>query len=217
MSRIKIITAALIAAFVLTALAAGPASANDSWFVNGTALTGSQTASVATLAVTDASPVLAVPQLPLKIGCQGHLEWVSLKVTAPDLFSANSLAFAECAVVEPSTCELAEPEISTEKIEGLADLAIGIAVRLLFKTPALHLAEFELVGSSCSIAGKKAVTGTVALKVPTGQTETTIQALEGLGSLEQGTDVLETANDQSYIEGGKALLKLESGSKWSFH
>ena len=57
----------------------------------------------------------------------------------------------------------------------------------------------------------------VVLNAPTGQTESSIQALEGLGSLEQGSDVLETANDDSYVESGKGLVKLEIGAKWSFH
>ena len=56
--------------------------------------------------------------------------------------------------------------------------------------------------------------GSVRVNAPTGQTEEELQAIEGQGSFENNS--LEVAGDKSYIEGGKALLKLASGSKWSF-
>ena len=216
MSKVKIIVAAFAAAFALTAVAAASASA-DGWHVNGVELTGSQSASLATLAVVDKPVTLNVPALPLEITCSGHLEGVSPEITAPNTGSASSLTFTGCTVV-PTTCTLSSPEIKTEAVTATASLAAGTADHLLFKpTTAKHFAEFELTGSSCSISGKKAVTGSVVFNAPGGQTESLTHELVGLGSLEQGPDELETANDRSYIEGGLVLLKLENDSKWSFH
>jgi hypothetical protein len=103
-------------------------------------------------------------------------------------------------------------------VTGTATLGPGESVLISFTpTTAKHFAEFVFEGASCSISGKKAITGSVVLKAPTGQLQSLTQALEGLGSLEQGGDSLQTASDASYIEGGKALLTLESDAKWSFH
>ena len=212
----KCILVACLAAAALGALGVSGAAA-DGWHVSGVELTGTETAALATTAATDAAPVLDVPALPLKIGCKGPLTGVSPKITAPNSGAATSLTFTECAVIEPTTCTLSSPEIKTEAVTATASLASGTADHLLFKaTTAKHFAEFVLEGSSCSISGKKAVTGTVVLNAGTGQTENTLQELEGLGSLEQGTHSLQTANDPSYIEGGRVLLKLESGRQWSF-
>ena len=215
MSKVKIIIVALFAMFALTAMAAASASAAG-WHVSGTELTGTQTAALSTTAVNDSPAVLHVPALPLKITCKGSLTGVAPKITAPNLGSATSLTFHECSVVEPTTCALGSPEITTEPVTATVTTATSPADHILFKTSAADFATFELTGSSCSISGKKAVKGTVVLKAATGQTESAIQDLEGLGSLEQGGDSLQTANDPSYIEGGKALLKLESGATWSF-
>jgi hypothetical protein len=215
-SAMKSILVACLAVTAVGALGVSSAAA-DGWFVNGAELTGTQTAALATTAVTDAAPVLHVPALPLKISCTGPLEGVSPKIAAPNSGSATSLKFTECTVIEPTTCKLSTPEIKTEEVTATVSLASGTADHILFKpTSAKHFAEFTLEGTSCSISGKKAVTGSVVLKAGTGQLESAVQALEGLGSLEQGGDSLQTANDPSYIEGGKALLQLASGASWSF-
>jgi hypothetical protein len=221
MARLAMLTAMtiLIAAilFAVPGALAGSASAAG-WHVSGTELTGTQTAAVATTAVNDKPAALNVPALPLKITCDGSLTGVSPVIAAPNSTSTTSLTFHECSVVEPATCKLESPEIKTEAVTGTVRTATGTADHILFKpTTAKHFTEFELEGSSCSVSGKKAITGSVVLKMATAQTESSIQALEGLGTLEQGTDGISVANDPSYIEGGKLLLKLESGSKWSFH
>jgi hypothetical protein len=216
MSKTKIIIAAFVAALALSAMAAGSASAAG-WHVNGVELTGSETRALSTVAVNDGSAVLNVPALPLKITCTGNLDGVSPLIKATNGGSAASLKFQTCSVIEPTTCSLETPEIKTNEVEATVS-TVTKGDHVLFKPKSgTKFAEFVLLGSSCSISGKKAVTGTVVLNAPTGQTENTLQLLEGLGSLEQGVDSLQTAADPSYIEGGKALLKLESGLKWSFH
>jgi hypothetical protein len=218
MFKVKMMIAAFSAALALTAVVASTASATAGWLVNGTELTGTQSANLSTLAVTDTSAILHVPALPVKISCSGHLEGVSPKIAAPNTASATSLTFTGCSMIEPTTCKLPSPEIKTEAVTGTATLGPGESVLISFKpTTAKRFAEFTFEGTSCSISGKKAVTGAVVLKAPTGQLQLLTQALEGLGSLEQGGDSIQVANDQAYIEGGKALLTLESDSKWSFH
>jgi hypothetical protein len=210
------VLAVCVVSIAAGALAAGTASATG-WHVNGTELTGSQTAAQATEAKTDTPAVFDVSALPLKVACKGPLDTVSPKIEAPDLASASRLAFTECTVPEPTTCSLPSPEIETEAIEETITTAKSPADRILLKTPAKHFTELTLEGSSCAIAGKKAVTGTMVFNAGAGQTESTLQEFEGIGTLEQGTSTLLTANDKTYVEGGKMLLKLESGSKWSFH
>ena len=217
MFKVKIVIAAFTAALALTAVVASTASATAGWLVNGTELTGTQFANLSTLAVVDKSATLNVPALPLKIVCEGDLQGVNPKILAGSTASATSLTFTGCKVVEPTTCELSSPEIKTEVLNVTATLGPGESVNLTFTTPAKHFAEFELRGASCSISGKKAVIGSVVLQAPTGQLQLLTQTLAGLGSLEQGTNSLQTANDRSYLEGGKALLTLESDAKWSFH
>ena len=73
----------------------------------------------------------------------------------------------------------------------------------------------EFVGGSCAIAGEKPVKGSVTVGASTGQTENTLQPIEGLGSKENNS--LTIGGHPTFLEGGKALLKLASGSKWSFH
>ena len=218
MFKVKIIIAAFTAALALTTVMASTASAAAGWLVNGTELTGTQSASLSTLAVTDTAAILHIPALPVKLSCSGHLEGVNPKISAPNTTSSTSLVFTGCSMIEPATCELSSPEIKTEEVTGTATLGPGESVLISFRpTTAKHFTEFTFVGTNCSISGKKAVTGAVVLKAPTGQLQLLTQALEGLGSLEQGGDSIQVANDPAYIEGGKALLKLESDAKWGFH
>jgi hypothetical protein len=67
------------------------------------------------------------------------------------------------------------------------------------------------------LAGERLLEGRVKLKLPTGQTEELTQAIEGLGSSE-GNNSLELEGSKAFLEGGKALLRLEAVlSKFSFH
>jgi hypothetical protein len=217
MFKARIIIAAFAAALALTAVVASTASATAAWLVNGTELTGTQFANLSTLAVVDESATFNVPGLPLKIVCKGDLKGVNPKILASNTASATSLTFTGCEVIEPTTCKLSSPVLETGALNVTATLGPGESVNLTFTTTAKRFVEFTLEGGSCSISGKKAVTGSVVLTSPTGQLQLLTQTLSGLGSSEQGSNSLQTAGDPSYLEGGKALLTLESDSKWSFH
>ena len=91
----------------------------------------------------------------------------------------------------------------------------GGAGRLTVKTPSAQFTVFEVAGSECSIAGEQPIKGEVTLGVPGATTESETHELEGLGSLENNS--IAVGKDKAYLEGGKGLVRLASGSKWSFH
>jgi hypothetical protein len=211
MLKAKILVAASVVTCSFSALYATSASAG--WFVNGAELKTS--AALTTAEVIDQIPVFNVPMLPLKVACKGGtLVGVEPEIIAPSSVSERSVVFRECTVTEPTACSLESPEIRTEPITAQVSLAAGESDKIVYSTTASHIAEFALGGTSCSIAGKKAVTGSVTERAPHGQLESSIETLEGLGSIENNS--LDVANDVTYLEGGKALVKLTSGSKWSF-
>jgi hypothetical protein len=218
MSRVKIIGAAFGALFMLSAVASTTASA-ESWFVNGTQLSSGSSAALSTTFAVDKPLVFNTPGLPLKFSCGGSIGAVTPKITGEQAFEAASIAFRECSVIEPTTCKLAAPELKTEASTGEVHKVLrlfGHEVFLWFssnKTP--KIAELELEGTSCSISGRKAIKGQFTTEGPTLENEEAVQAVLALGSIENNS--LQLANDTTYIENGEFLLKLESGSKWSFH
>ncbi len=215
MSKTKVIIAAFIASLALSAVAAATASAAQ-WYVAGAKLSGS--ANLATEAKTDVGATLNAPGLKIVVTCTGNLLGKLPKITAENKGSAEALTFMGCTETSPANCSVAS-EIPTNPVEAEVSLGTAKEDRVLFKpvAPSKTFATVTFKGTSCSVEGEKPVTGSVKLKAPTGQEENTLQLLEGLGSLEQSPDLLQVAGNQAYIEGGKALLKLESGSKWSFH
>ena len=137
----------------------------------------------------DTPLILNVPALPLKISCKGPLGVGGSLIKAPNLIDSG-LELTECVVTEPLQCELSAPTIGSNAIEGAANTTPSLADHILFKArTGNEFFELALVGSSCAPSGRKAVTGTVVFKVPTGPTENTLQPIEGLGSLEQGSHV----------------------------
>jgi hypothetical protein len=219
MSQIKAVTATLVvlaAALTCNALVVDSASA-EGWHVNGTELTGSETAALAATSVNDRSLIINVPDIPLKIICKGSTVGLSHLIQAPNKLSAASLTYSECSVLEPTTCTLSSPTITTNPVKAVVTKSGGDIVQVsVMAATGNKIAEFTLEGASCPISGKKTITGSIVERMVDGQIEAEIQKIEGLGSLEQGSDSLQIANDPAYIEGGEALLKLESGSKWSF-
>ncbi len=71
-------------------------------------------------------------------------------------------------------------------------------------------------GGDCALEGDQMILGAVTLAMKTGQTEESPQAIESLGSFENNS--MEIVGDKTYVESGKALVRLASGStSWSFH
>jgi hypothetical protein len=217
MSRSKAIVAAAAIAVTVNTVAADVA-AGAAWHVSGTELAEKETRALATTATVDVPLVFSVPSLTLKVSCGGNLLVAGPLIEGADKGFASRLTFTGCRVTEPTSCMLDSEELRTEAVTAIWSTAKGSEDRvLMFPTSAHRLGEYELEGSGCALAGKKAVTGAVVVKAPTGQTENTLQASGGLGSLEQGLNSLQVANSPVYVEAGEGLLKLGSASKWSFH
>jgi hypothetical protein len=218
MSKIKVtaMTAvALVAVFALSVVASASAAG---WKVNGAALTGS--AALATTAQVDAAATLTIVPgtgAKVKIVCSGSL----LRGEKPEIDSTNTgmaskLTFEGCATTEPTKCALSSSTINTNPISATVTTATAPADHVTF-TPLTKKTFAEVPFSAtntCAFNEPEPVNGAVTVNAPTGQTENGSQAIEGLGSIENNS--LEVAGDKSFIEGGKALLKLASGSKWSF-
>jgi hypothetical protein len=218
MSRVKIIGAALGVMFALSAVTSTSALAStESWYVSGSKLASGSAAALSTKIAVDKPIVINTPGLPLKISCPS-LGATSPKIVGESTLEVASLKFGECSVIEPTTCTLSTPEINTEPSKGDVHEVLrifGVEVYLWFASGPSKDASFTLDGSSCAISGVKALTGHFATEGPTLEKEEVTQAVLALGSIENNS--LQLANSRTYIENGEFLLKLESGSKWSFH
>jgi len=222
MSRVKMMVMALVALMVLGALGAVSASA-DEWFVSGALL--KVLAKLASTAAVDEDATLLVPSVSgLAVLCGGKtLDVEGGEILPGDTFSIQSLKFLGCKTTKPATggCELEKPEqtISTLPILGLADLGPSSpAVRLLL-TPQTKSTFAEIAfneNNTCAFTGVEPVKGKITLNAPSGQTEEASQPVGALGSVENNSLEIGAGN-KAFIDGGRVLLRLESGSKWSFH
>jgi len=217
MSRIKITMLALGLAVMVSALGAEPVSA--AWLINGTSLTGS--AALSTQALVDEEFTLLVPALKLQITCNGHfLDGTNPQIFGTNKASATALTFLGCSTVTPTECEL-EPRstsIATAPILATATKGPGESVRATF-TPetGTTFANLKFIKTTeCALKGTEPVTGAFVAGVPTGKLSLSAQALTGLGSTEGNNSLQFFGGDKMFLEGGRALLTLASGSKWSF-
>jgi hypothetical protein len=216
MSRIKVTIVALFAVVALSAVAAGSASAD--WYVSGTKLAAGATVGLSTTAKVDTDAVLRIPAVSIKILCKGTiLRGASPEIVGTNEGRASSLTFEGCEVTEPNTkCTLSSSTIPTEPIRATVTKATTPADLVTF-TPKTKTTFAKIPFSStntCAFNEPEPVIGAVTVGAPTGQTEEVEQAIEGLGSTENNS--LGVGGQKAYIEGGRALLKLLSGSKWSF-
>ncbi len=213
MSRTKsiLVAMAVVVAFSATAAASAPAA---KIFINSKALASGETATLNSKAVVDSRWILHWTGVGMKMSC-APLSGGSLKLVGLDKIDAFALAFEGCSEIEPSTCRVEPANIVTEPLTALLATGTGTADFAAFKPETGNLfVTIRFVGS-CSFAGEEPFTGAVKLKMGTGQTEEVAQAIEGLGSSE-GNNSLELDKNKAYLEGGKALLSLVSGSKFSF-
>jgi hypothetical protein len=214
----------LLAALTLSAATASVASAAGDWYVAGTALGAGATRALATVATIDKNAVLSVPKLSeLKVTCTG-LEGASPEIVATNEGKAAELKFTNCSVTHPTTCALENQPTTISTVAVKATVATkGTEDRVTFSPAAgetfVSVTFTEKEAVLCALAGTYNVKGSVTVGAPTGQTESTLQAIEGLNLTENSSLALSkgATNNKAYIEGGKALLKLKSEEKWSFH
>jgi hypothetical protein len=216
MSRFKVMFVALLAVAAVSVVAVSSASAI--WMVGGTNFHG--TANLATTAVVHEATKLLVPSLEdLTITCSGSsLDGSEPRIEALDKGFAKSLTFLTCNTGKPN-CELEEANqpIGTFPLLVLAELGTKESVKLLFEPETKRtFAEIKFLGTNtCALAGGEPVKGLLTLSSPDGQLELLSHLIETLGSFENNSLEIGAGN-KAYLIGGKALLRLQSDSKWSF-
>jgi hypothetical protein len=215
MSRATVIITASITALILSAMAAASASAD--WYINGVKLPAGSKTALSTKVVVDEPIVLNSPTLSLKVTCSG-LGTVGPELVGKDVGKVMHLDFEGCSEIEPKTCEIKPATIETEPVTALAMLGTTPDNKVLFKPTAGagHIFTALVLVGSCGIAGEKTISGSFVLDAPDGQAEQVTHLLDGIGPA-GGNNSLELLTNKLYFEQGKALLKLASSSKWSFH
>lgn len=218
MFRVNVITMAF-AATVMVLSALGTASASANWFVGGTELKTS--AALSTGVVVDEPATLLVPALSLSVVCSGgDIDELGIVVEPVDRELIESRRYLSCNTTKPATgCALTEKNqsITFGPARGRAFLATSPEDRILLSAATKGtLAEINFSeANTCAFAGPEPVKGSVTLGLPTGQTESVAQAVTGLGSVENNSLEIGAGN-KAFIDGGRALSTLASGSKWSF-
>jgi hypothetical protein len=179
-------------------------------------------AALTTAAVTDGTIKILVPSVEdLTIECAGsRLDSENLQIEDVDKGFASKLTFLACSTTKPATgCALENQPtaISTNPILVLAALRSGEEDKITVtpETGCIFTAISFNEADRCAFDGLEALKGAFTLGVPTGQLELESQTIVGLGSVENNS--LDVSTLPAYIVGGRALLKLASGSKWSFH
>jgi hypothetical protein len=224
-SRIGIIAVTMFAAMALSAIAVGSASA-DEWFIGGAKLAAGKSAALATNAPVDEFAKLRVNPggEEVQIECTGaNLVGGEAYITGGTGGMAKSLTFEKCSVIKPAAgCALVgQPTtVKTEALGVTTSLStaggtkVSINIHPLTKKTFVNL-PFTEASTCLGGGGEKPVTGAVSIASSDGTSEEVTHRIQALGSLENNS--LETAGDKSIIEGGLALVKLSTSSKWSFH
>lgn len=209
------------ASFMLFATWAVPASASTkySWFIAGKELKKGETAALAPTAALDSSFTLNAPSVSLKISCSTYKTGKTELVGGEEITNIESDKYEGCSEISPSTCSLQTPPVIGPAPSRNEWFLIPGAERnewrlRLITRSGTRLATITLTGT-CALAGEHPLTGSFVLAAPTLGSEEAAQLVEGLGTTENNS--LEIAGAKAYIEGDKQLLRLASGSKWSFH
>ncbi len=213
MYRMKRALVVLVIGLTLGAVGAAQASA-ASWFIGGVKLSTGSKVAVASKTVVDEKAVFNVPGLGLKVSCAGSTA-IAATLVGENKGESQGRTFEACSEIEPSTCKVEPSNIITEPLSTTLSTSISPTDRFLLVPKTGKTFATVLFRGSCSFAGEQPIKGAVIGKLATGQTEELAQAVEGLGSSENNS--LEFDSNKMFIERGKALVTLVSGSKWSFH
>jgi len=223
--KVGILAVVLVGAVALSAMAVGSASA-DEWFVEGAKLAAGKSAALATAAPVDEFAKMRIEPgsaSEVEIECKGaSLININVFISSGTGGMAQSLSVPQCSVVKPTTgCALVgQPTTISSTALGVTTLLagpntkVGLNLHPLTKNVLASVAIAE--GSTClGGEGLKPLNGSLLLLSSDGATEAVTHTIMGQGSVENNS--LETAGNKTIFEGGLALLKLASGSKWSFH
>jgi hypothetical protein len=220
MFSFKVVVATLLAAITLSA-AANSASAD--WYVGATKL--ATTAAVSNKAHVDRLLGFRIPFTMTTVTCEGNATTlleiagaIIIAETHPLLggFVLGALIAEHCSLVGAKGCELSEPKVTTEPLDAQITDGPGEEDRAVFlPQKGKTITTFDFVGTACALAGEHPLTGSFTMKLPTGEKEGALQAIEGLGSVENNS--LQLGGEKAYVEGGDILLALSSGTKFSNH
>src|ERR1700691_1958205 len=170
-ARTKVMLAtAIVACVVLGAVQLTAASA-ASLFVGGVKLpTGSKVA-VASKAVVEEPVLFNARGLGLKIEC-GESNAIAAALVGENMGEANARIFEDCSEIEPTTCKLATPTITTEPVLTIFVLSTKAPEARFVLEPKEKsiFATLHFVGS-CVLSGEQGITGKVTGKLPRGQSE----------------------------------------------
>jgi hypothetical protein len=216
MSRLKVLSVALLAVAAVSVVVVSSASAI--WMVGGTNFHGS--AALTTAAVVHEPTKVLLPALEnLAITCSGGvLDLEEPRIQALDKFFTKALRFLSCNTNKANCAlEVTNQAIPTLPVLALATLGTKESVKLNF-TPETKATFAEIKfgeSNTCALAGANPVKGSVNVTAPDGQLELLSHLVEGQGSFENNSLEIGTGN-KAYLFGGKVLLRLQSDSKWSF-
>jgi hypothetical protein len=217
MPRLKVLFVALCAIAAVSVVSVSSASAI--WMIGGKNFHGS--AALATAAVVHEPTKLLIPTFEhLTITCSGSLlDGTEPRIEALDKVFAESLRFLACNT-NKANCALEETNqtIPTLPILELATLGTKESVKLnVVPETKAEFADIKLSESNtCALIGLLTVKGSVNITSPDGQLELLSHLIEDLGSFENNSLEIAGAGNKAYLVGGKALLRLQSDSKWSF-
>jgi hypothetical protein len=216
----KMLLAVAGPALALLAIGA-PAASASSWYVAGHELKKGENAPLASTAALDSPFLLSAPSISLKISCTTYKTGKTELLGGFELTDVESDQYEGCSVLSPTSCKLQPPPvIGPQPSRNEWYLVAGLLrnewrLRLVRGNGKTTLATITLEGSGCALAGEDVLSGSFVLAVPTLEEEAASHQLEGLSSTENNS--LEFDGAKAYIEGDKQLLRLASGSKWSFH
>lgn len=209
MFKTKLIASACASALMVLAATTPVASAaTEGWMINGALLTG--TKALATTAATEENwQFSAAGVVATCTGATVNSSSPQIKAVAGG--AAASVEFGGCSVNEhctmPTTIRT-QPVVVEFTLDGaLADKAVFTPrTKNVFTT-------FDFTGAECALLGEQEITGKFSVLAPTGQDESTKQAVKaavavGSGELKDGSAGIEVR--------GSVLERLASGETWSF-
>ncbi len=211
MSRGRLLLAACLAVFAVSAVAS--ASASAVWDVNGTLLVGS--AQIASPAKVLEHGKLEIPAVPINVECTStELGLTEAFIVHPDELRASSVTFKECVATAP--CSIGnEKTISTLAIHGLAELdgPLNTLIKLL-PLPSKTFAVIKFEGSSCALLGNQPVTASgaiVDLLIHEGVHPRVLHLV-----LAFSLPGLKVGSDEATLKGLDFDAQLVSGKTWNF-
>jgi hypothetical protein len=207
----KAVVAGLVVVMAFSAVAASGASA-ASWHVGGEELAGSAALASGTTKVEG----VEFGYGSVAVRCSG-VELKGASIVGPSGGSVEHLVFKGCVFSPVSPCSVkGGGAIESKPLSVVAALGGKSPEDTLVLKPASGavLAEFQVVGASCQLAGLARLTGKVTVVLPEGREELAEQEVLMRTTISSG-ELLWNGTGM-WLEGGVKVM-LASGKAWSFH